>query len=382
VLNFFPCFSVLLQAMDRNQEIIRTSVVGIVANVLLAAFKAAVGVLAGSIAIIMDAVNNLSDALSSVITILGTKLSERPADRMHPFGHGRVEYFSAIVIAIIVLAAGLSSLVESVKKLFNPTEPDYTTFTLVVIVVAITVKLVLGRYVKAKGQKLRSDSLIASGADALFDAVITLSTLISAIIMLLWQVSVDGYLGTIISLVIIKSGVGMLRSPINELLGSRVSCDLVREIKAEVMSFDGVYGVFDLILHTYGPDTMIGSLHVNVLDSTTASQIHSLERNISMRLFEKFGIIATVGIYAINTGGTAASRMQHDIMKRVFEVPGIESAHGFFVDFSRNIITFDIIPTYDSRDDNALRASLVSSLQQDYPDFHFSVVIDHNYSEE
>ena len=154
--------------MNRSQEIIRTSWIGILTNVLLAGFKAAVGILASSVAIVMDAVNNLSDALSSVITIVGTKLSQRPADRKHPFGFGRIEYFSAILIAVIVLSAGITSLIESVKKIFYPTEPSYTTVTLVVIVVAIIVKLVLGQYVKRKGEQLNSDALIASGSDALF----------------------------------------------------------------------------------------------------------------------------------------------------------------------------------------------------------------------
>ena len=171
--------------MNRSKEIIRTSWIGIVANVLLAGFKAAVGVLSSSVAIVMDAVNNLSDALSSVITIIGTKLSQRPADRKHPFGFGRIEYFSAIIIAVIVLSAGITSLIESVKKIFDPTEPSYSTTTLVVIVVAIVVKLVLGQYVKRKGLQLKSDALIASGSDALFDAIITLATLVSAGIMLL-----------------------------------------------------------------------------------------------------------------------------------------------------------------------------------------------------
>ena len=164
--------------MDRSSQIIRTSVVGIVANVLLAAFKAVVGLIAGSVAIVMDAVNNLSDALSSVITIVGTKLSQRPPDREHPFGFGRVEYFSAIIIALIVLAAGVTSLVESVKKIITHTEPSYTTVTLVVIIVAIAVKIVLGLFVKRKGQQLKSDALVASGSDALFDAIITLATLV------------------------------------------------------------------------------------------------------------------------------------------------------------------------------------------------------------
>lgn len=189
------------------------------------------GILANSVAIIMDAVNNPSDALSSVITIVGTKLSERPADREHPFGFGRVEYFSAIIIAVIVLSAGITSLIESVKKIFEPTEPEYTNVTLVVIAVAIVVKLILGMFVKKQGEQLNSDALIAAGSDALFDAVITLATLISAGIMLLWQVSLDGILGALISVVIIKAGFEMLASPVNELLGARISPDLLKAIK-------------------------------------------------------------------------------------------------------------------------------------------------------
>ena len=193
--------------MDRSSQIIRTSWIGIAANVLLAGFKATVGILANSVAIIMDAVNNLSDALSSVITIVGTKLSQRPADRKHPFGFGRIEYFSAIIIAIIVLSAGITSLIESLKKIFDPTEPEYSTVTLVVIAVAIVVKLILGQYVKRKGEQLKSDALIASGSDALFDAIITLATFISAGVMLLWNVSLDGILGALISVVIIRIAV-------------------------------------------------------------------------------------------------------------------------------------------------------------------------------
>ena len=268
--------------MNRRAQIVRTSVVGIIANVLLAAFKAVVGIIASSVAIVMDAVNNLSDALSSVITIIGTKLSQRPADRKHPFGYGRVEYFSAIIIAVIVLSAGITSLIESVKKIFNPTEPSYTTATLIVIIVAIVVKLVLGYYVKKKGKQLNSDALIASGSDALFDAIITTATLVSAGIMLIWGFSLDGILGAIISIVIIKAGIEMLASPVNELLGSRVSPELVKEIKHEIMEVEGVRGVYDVILHNYGPEVMIGSLHISVLDTMSAHEIHGLTRRIDV----------------------------------------------------------------------------------------------------
>ena len=369
--------------MDRSKRIVRTSVVGIIANVFLAAFKAAVGLLANSIAIIMDAVNNLSDALSSVITIVGTKLSEKPADRTHPFGHGRIEYFSAIVIAAIVLVAGISSLIESVKKIFNPTEPDYTTATLVVIIMAIVVKLVLGRYVKKVGHEVNSDALVASGADALFDAVITLSTLVSAVIMLLWNVSIDGILGTLISIVIIKSGVDMLKSPIEQLLGARMSPEFIKSVKEECMAFPDVHGVFDVVMHTYGPDTIIGSLHINVLDTLRAPEIQCLDRKIAERLKQKFGIIATIGIYAINTGDSPAAKMQSDIMKRAFDNDKIYSAHGFYCDFNAKIVYFDIMPKYGVADPEALRDSFISELKANgYADYDFHIALDNNYSEE
>ena len=299
----------------RAHQIIRTSWSGIIANVLLAGFKAVVGILASSVAIVMDAVNNLSDALSSVITIVGTKLSQRPADRNHPFGFGRIEYFSAIIIAVIVLSAGITSLIESVKKIFDPTEPEYTTVTLVVIVVAIVVKLVLGQYVKRKGEQLKSDALIASGSDALFDAVITLATLISAGVMLLWGVSLDGILGALISIVIIKAGIEMLASPVNELLGTSISADFTKQIQKEVSDFEGVHGVFDLILHNYGPDVKIGSLHINVYDTMSAHEIHGLTRKITMQMIERHGIIMTVGVYAVATGENRHAELQTKVMQ-------------------------------------------------------------------
>ena len=199
--------------VERQSKIIRTSVVGILANVALAAFKAGVGLLANSIAVVLDAVNNLSDALSSVITIVGMKLASKPADKEHPFGHGRIEYFTALIIALIVLAAGVTSLIESVKKILNPEPSDFTVVSLIIIGVAIFVKLVLGRYVKRAGEEVNSDALIASGEDARFDAVISLTTLISAGVMMLFGLQLDGWLGAAIALVIIKAGVEMVLSP-------------------------------------------------------------------------------------------------------------------------------------------------------------------------
>ena len=367
--------------MDRSSQIIRTSWIGIIANVLLAAFKAVVGLLASSVAIVMDAVNNLSDALSSVITIVGTKLSQRPADRKHPFGFGRIEYFSAIIIAVIVLSAGITSLIESIKKIIEPTTPTYTTTTLIVIIVAIVVKLVLGRYVKGQGEKLKSDALIASGSDALFDAIITLATLISAGVMMLWNVSLDGILGDLISLVIIKAGIEMLASPVNELLGAKISPELLSQIKREVSEHEEVHGVFDIIVHNYGPDVQIGSLHINVMDTMNAHQIHGLTRRISEEMFARHGIIMTVGVYAVATGDNKRAELQHTVMQALAAHEHITQVHGFYYFDDERRVSIDIVPDLTIHDDAAFIQELTAELQPLIPDDHLTIVIDHNYSE-
>ena len=367
--------------MNRSKEIIRTSVIGIVANVLLASFKALVGLLANSVAVVLDAVNNLSDALSSIITIIGTKLSVRPADNKHPFGHGRIEYFSAIIIAVIVLTTGVSSLVESIKKIIDPTEPDYTTVTLVVIVVAILTKLVLGRYVKKQGEKLESDALIASGADALFDALITFATLVSAGIMLIWNISLDGYLGALISLAIIKAGVEILSSPINQLLGAKAPQDLIHKIKNDVGELDGVQGVFDIILHGYGPNLSIGSLHIAIPDTMTAHQIHGLSRRITEMMYEKYGIIMTVGIYSVPTGDNKDAELQKAVMRTLTSQEHVIQAHAFYYDKEKNSLSVDVVPDWSVTDDAAFIRQLTDQLGSVVPGIPVSIVIDHNYND-
>lgn len=367
--------------MNRSSQIIRTSWIGIIANVLLAAFKAIVGIIANSFAIVMDAVNNLSDALSSVITIVGTKLSLLPPDRKHPFGHGRIEYFSAIIISVIVLSAGITSFIESVHKLFHPTEPSYTTVTLIVIIVAIVVKLVLGRYVKRKGEELKSDALIASGADALFDAIITLATLFSAVVMLLWDVSLDGILGVLISLVIIKAGFEMLASPVNELLGTSISKELTNQIMKDVSEIEGVRGVYDLILHNYGANMKIGSLHINVYDTMSAHEIHLLSHKISNKIYEKHGIVLTIGIYAIATGDNKRAELQTKIMHILTSHKEIVQVHGFLYAEEENRLSFDIIPDIAVHDENALVNQLKEEIKPLVPGIEVDIVVDHNYSE-
>ncbi|MBQ3318894.1 MAG: cation transporter, partial [Spirochaetia bacterium] len=216
---------IIKESENRDKVIVRTSIVGIVANIFLAAFKAVVGILSHSIAVVLDAVNNLSDALSSVITIAGTKLAGKLPDKKHPLGYGRIEYLSAMIVAAIVLYAGITSLVESVKKIIHPEKADYSAVALIIIASAVVVKLILGRYVKSQGEKVNSSALIASGADASFDAILSASVLASAVIFLVFGISLEAYVGALISFFIIKAGYEMMTETLDDILGQRADSE-------------------------------------------------------------------------------------------------------------------------------------------------------------
>ena len=257
-----------ISTTEREKTIVRTSILGIVANVLLAAFKAVVGVISNSIAITLDAVNNLSDALSSVITIVGTKLAGRAPDKRHPMGYGRIEYLTAMVISIIVLYAGITSAVESVQKIVSPEAPDYSAAALVVVAAGVVAKVLLGRHVQSVGRRVNADSLVASGQDALSDAVLSVSTLGAAVVYLAWGISLEAWVGAVISAFIVKAGLEMLWQTLSQILGERVSPELAEKVKSIVAEDECVLGVYDLFLSSYGPERRVGSVHVEVPDTT------------------------------------------------------------------------------------------------------------------
>lgn len=367
---------------ERERVIVRTSVVGIVANVVLVIFKAIVGLAANSIAIVLDAVNNLTDALSSVITIIGAKLAGKKPDRDHPLGHGRYEYLSAMVIVAIVLYAGINSLVESVRKIIEPELPDYTVVTLVIVAAAVIVKVLLGRYVSAKGKQVDSGSLVASGKDALFDAAISTSVLAAAIIYLLTGVSLEAYVGVVISIVIIKAGYDMLRETLDDILGHRPEAELSKGIKRTVCADPDVLGAYDLLLESYGPDLTIASIHVEVLDTMTAAQIDAMTRRLQAAVYEEHCIaLATVGIYSRNTSSDEVAEMRSDITRVVMEHEGVLQMHGFFVDIERKNVSFDLIIDFETPDRDDLYAHIVEDVKALYPDYDYQITLDRDLSD-
>ncbi len=373
--------SIVAQVQDRDQVIVRTSVVGIVTNVVLAAGKAAVGLIANSIAVVLDAVNNLSDALSSVITIVGTKLSVKAPDKKHPLGYGRIEYLSAMIVAAIVLYAGLTSLVESVKKIIHPEMAEYTPLSLVLIGAAVAVKLILGSYVKSRGKKVNSGSLIASGSDATFDAILSASVLASAVVFLTTGLSLEAYVGAAISCFIIKSGIEMLLETLNDILGSRADPELSRKIKEILVSLPDVRGAYDLIINNYGPEKNYASVHLELPDTMAVSDVDRLTREAQMKVYQETGIILTgVGVYSFNTGDTEAARMQAAVMETLLSHDWVLQVHGFYVDEVSRVLRFDAVMSFgiDSKEGLDTLRREVSAL---YPDYQIVAVADTDISD-
>ncbi|MCQ2284676.1 MAG: cation diffusion facilitator family transporter [Bacteroidales bacterium] len=372
----------------RSKQITKTSIIGIVTNVFLSGFKAIVGLLSGSIAIILDAVNNLTDALSSVITILGVKLAHKKPDAKHPFGHGRVEYFSAIVISLIVLVTGATSLVESIKKISTPTLPEYGAPALIIICVAIVTKIMLGRFVKHQGEKYHSDALVASGADAMFDAIISVSTLIGALITLIWGVSIDGWLGAIIAIVIIKAGADMLAAPLSQMIGARPDSEITQELKKTVREIPGVMGAYDLILHNYGPDNAIGSIHVEISDKLSAREIHKLSKTIQKVVYDKFSVFITVGIYAVHEGDDEAAQLRQRIKEAMLAHEGVIGFHGLYVsdyqdttEITDKYVSFDVVINFSVGDKDALHTALEQEVLSILPGYGVHINFDTDYSD-
>lgn len=369
------------QTDQRERAIVRTSIISILANIALAGFKAAVGLAVHSIAVVLDAVNNLSDALSSVITVIGTKLAVKAPDKKHPFGYGRIEYLTAMIVAGIVLYAGITSLVETVKKIIAPEAADYSAASLIIIGAAVAVKFLLGRYVQSQGKKVNSASLIASGSDAGFDAILSASVFVSAVVYLLSGVSLEAYVGVLISIFIIKSGIEMMIDTLDDILGRRTDTELAQAIKKTACEDPDVHGAFDLFLYNYGPDRNYGSIHVEVNDTMTANEIDAMDRRLQASVYSKHGVILTgIGLYSINTSNDEAGRMRNAVLEKVMAHDYAMQFHGFYADTAAKTMSFDVVLSFDCDHQAAIR-EIHDEIQTVYPGYTILVQPDVDITE-
>ena len=366
--------------MNREKEIVKTSIVGILGNVLLVAGKIVVGFLASSISIIMDAVNNLTDALSSIVTVVGTKLSNKRPDRKHPYGHGRIEFVTSSLIGMIIFIAGFMAIYESITSLVSKEEPTYNLYSFIIISLAVVIKIALGLYFRSKGKKVSSDALKASGLDALMDSILSLGTLVGAIVSYTTNVHLEGYIGIVIGLLIIKSAVDVLRESISKIIGERTDGDFVTEMTTDIYNDPRVFGVFDLIINNYGTDRNIGSVHVEVADDMTAKEIQLLEREIAFLCYNKYHTIMTVGVYAKNSDTVVEKETKEKVLSVVAEYPEILQTHGFYVDEAHKVISLDIVISFDCKTPDKTYKDVCEKLSAAFPDYSVQVIVDNDFA--
>jgi cation diffusion facilitator family transporter len=372
--------SIMEEQNKRQKTIVKTSIVGIVTNILLAAFKAIVGLASHSIAIVLDAVNNMSDVLSSVVTIFGTKLANKRPDKDHPLGHGRIEYLSALVVAVIVLYAGITSLVESVKKIIHPETPEYSTVALIIIAVAVVVKILLGRYVKAKGKETNSGALIASGTDALSDAALSAAVLATALIYTFKGISLEAYMGVIISGFIIKAGYEMISDTIADILGKRADTEVAKKIKEIVTEEPNVLGAYDLFVHDYGPGRGYATIHVELPDDMTVDKVDILTRKLTDRVYRETGIILTgIGVYSRNSD-EKADKIRRTIEEKVLAHDWALQMHGFYIDEPKKLIRFDVVMSFDMSQSEGVKI-ICDEIKELYPEYDLAIVPDIDISD-
>lgn len=369
--------------VSREKIIVKTGIIGIIANVFLASFKAIIGIAIHSTAMVLDAVNNFSDVLSSVVAIIGTKIASKKPDYKHPLGHGRVEYLAQMIIAALILYAGITAFWESVQKIIHPVEAEHSAVSLTIISVAIVVKIVLGIFVKGQGKKVKSELLISSGTDALFDAILSTAVLISAIILLIFKFNIEAYVSVIISVFILKAGYEIIKEAVDDMVGHRVEAEYTKKVKESVLSFDEVYGAYDLVLHNYGPDKYLGSLHIEVDDTMTADKIDALTRCITAKVFQDTGIIITaIGLYSRNSSNEKLMKLRNDITRLVVDHKHIKQIHGFYVDEENKRITFDVVVDFAEQNREGLIEHIKGDVKKELPEYEIIVALDSDISDQ
>ena len=360
---------------NRERKIMRTSIIGIIANIGLAIIKIVLGSITSSIAITTDAMNNLTDSSSSIITIIGTKLSSKEEDDKHPFGHGRIEYLTSMVIGIIVIVTGIQVLISSVNGIFHPVHTNYTSLSLVIMVLTVVTKVILGSYTEKLGREVDSGALIGSGKDAKNDAIITSLTIISALASIFLKIQVEAYASIIISGFIIKTGADILLDSINNILGVKLDPKTTAEIRNMVKSQEGILGAYDLIIHNYGPVYNMGSINVELDHETKVGDIYPTLHRLQMEIYKKHNIYLTFGFYSVNKNHKVAKAFLNIINDYISNNPSCLGYHGLYIDEEEKSIYFDLLLDY-SVDHAQVKNQVQELVKEKYLGYNVYINID------
>ena len=355
---------------------------GLTANVLLFAAKLAIGALSGSVAILADAFNNLSDAGSSIVTLVGFKLSSAPPDAEHPFGHGRMEYLSALGVAALIMAAGFELFLSAVDKIRHPALPEFGVLTIVVLALAIAVKLWMALFYKKIGNTIRSEALKASCADSRNDVICTGVVLLTSLIGWLSGVAIDGYVGLLVALFVIWSGFTVIKETVSPLLGQAPDPEMVQDIKNTVMAHPGIIGVHDLMIHNYGPGRLVLSLHAEVSWHEDMMRSHDLIDCVERELSRKYRAIACIHMDPVDSGNEEVEALKITVETILEDIDPRLTMHDFRVVFGEthtNLI-FDVVAPFDFKDEASVKAELQRRVTVVNPQLFTVVTVEHSFT--
>lgn len=357
--------------------------IGIIVNIILAAAKLVIGTFSGSISITADAVNNFSDAGSSIITLIGFKMSNKPADPTHPFGHGRIEYISGLIVAFIVLLFGFDLVKTSVERIINPTDITYSIWVIVVLVLSILGKIWLGLFNRKLGKAINSAAMTAVFTDCISDCGATAVTIISMLISYYAGLNIDGYLGIVVAVIILIAGINIVKDTINPLLGQPPEKELVEGIEKLIMSYDKVVGIHDLIIHNYGSAKTFGSVHVEVPANENVLIVHEIMDDIEVAVKKEFGIEIVAHTDPIETDNEVVNKNKNNLIEIINKIDANLSIHDFRLVSGPNHtnLIFDVVLPYESKiTETEIVEIIKNKVKETKPNFNCVITVDRNYS--
>lgn len=365
-----------MESIDRQKVITRTAIIGIITNLVIAAVKVIIGLVVSSLAIISEGVNNASDSATSFLTLIGAKLSTKHPDEKHPFGYGRIEYLTALVIGIMILFTGVSMLRESIDAIIHPAKMAVTILAICIVGGTAIVKFILGVYTERKGRAVGSESLIAVGKDSKNDSFFSLVTIISSIIFLVSGISLDAYASVVFSFVVLKTAYETLKDTASDLIGTTGRDDLAKTLYNEIAATEGVISVADMMLHSYGSDSYSGSANVEIDHKKTIGEAYEVLHDLQLRIMNEHNVVMVFGIYAVDKDSPYMKELRSCISEFTKGQEHIKSFHALYLSPTTKTIYCDFIVDYDLRDWDGLREEFLEYMAGKYPDNPVQLVIE------
>lgn len=361
---------------EREGVITAVSALGIAVNLLIAAAKVVLGLFASSIAIVSEGVNNASDAMTSVLTLVGSRLAGKLPDAKHPFGYGRVEYLTSLVIAGLILFTGIEMLISSVRLIFEPSELNVSVPALAVVAVSAVIKFLLGVFTVSAGKRSGSGALVGVGLDCRNDSFISVVTILSAVIFIVSGVSVDAYVGVLMSLLVVKAGFDVLRDTVSELLGRPGDAELAAKLYREIRSTPGILGAVDMMLHNYGPDAYSGSVNVEIDHEKTVGEVYDFLHALQLRIMREYNVTLVFGVYAVDGDHEEVRVIRQRIAEFVRAHEHVKSFHAVYLDPASPRLYCDLIVDYELRDWSLLRGEFTGFMRESFPELELVLTIE------